>query len=909
MNPDRQQAIEYLRAPAGGLWGWADNGAALVWRDGSTIAFREEIAQVLEWLAPNGLPTFGSIVFLLAACRGKVPQIAEIVAEPVALLPAAARGNAALLLATRQQLKAQLSAALDQLAKVSRLPSELNTGLKARCVLAEAVFEPARAERHVEARTILRGLREPIGDTELLDPERTGVGGGYIRQIHIVAEGLKPHTPESLALRLRTGLDSLPKETDIQLPTAERARRLIEELSRDRECGAVARAARELIAAVRLPRRLGEREQLALGGVADITNRGPLDRLLLSELAHDDLTLSVRVALNEALYLRREPPMREPPGTLALLLDSGLRLWGVPRVLATAVALALIARDKQHCEVRVWRAHGKRLLPVDLLSRIGLTQHLGALETAAHPGEAMAAFAEAISPGAQNQSVLITHRDALNDPEFRRALADNPAAPGFVAVVDREGRFELHALPLARRPPLCEADLDLRSVLDERAGVSPIKPEVDPHLPAIFQMSPYPFLLPLAGRVDFWIKADDGLTYAVLNDRRLVQFRDHRTGARIVASDLPAGKTVWMGCVEDVVHLVKAGASQRPPWLLSVPLPDGQVRVTELASGSDLHAVHCCGEVILAIRRHDVRAYSLSDGRQLGRALNPHSWVHGRLFLGHSHFYFAAWDGENVKFEPVTMTGTFLMSSVSLMFDREGMQGPWLLFRSGEVVSTETGQKIRLPNPSNVLLDYGAAQVSRDGHVLFVPSRKKGGDNKPVGCLLRLQDKPTIEEIRNASYRLDPAPPLPTWNVYRLVESIARLKDGLAICGRRNRWRKISLNAGNRLCISDLPLHEKANLLNLVSFTQQEKPTGCGCSLQSVHWPSGSQAVLDSRGLLHLKSHDPTVPEISLVLADAEIACWTSDGHVCGPPFFFEGAYTTEPVLVFARIMQFLDRL
>src|SRR5262249_59432658 len=115
------------------------------------------------------------------------------------------------------------------------------------------------------------------------------------------------------------------------------------------------------------------REQLAVGGVADITNRGPLDRLLLSELAHDDLTLSVRVALNEALYLRREPPMREPPGTLALLLDCGVRLWGIPRVLATAVALPLIARDKQHSEVVACRARGKQLQPVGLLSRAGMS--------------------------------------------------------------------------------------------------------------------------------------------------------------------------------------------------------------------------------------------------------------------------------------------------------------------------------------------------------------------------------------------------------------------------------------------------------------------------------------------------------------------------------------------------------
>src|ERR1022692_3666346 len=295
MNPDRQQAIDYLRGPANGLWRWAENGSVLVWRDGSTIAFREEIVQILQWLAPNGLPSFGALVFLLAACRGKVPRANEIVLESPRPLPANMGKDAAVLVFQWKQLHAQLEATLTQLARASQLPSELNTGIKARCVLAEAVFEPAKAERYVGADAILRGLSEPINDTDLLGEERWEWNGGYIHQLHIVAEGLKLQTYDSLTLRLRTGLDALPKEIDAALPPAERARRLIEELSRDREFGAVARAALELMAAVRLPRRRAEREQLAIGGVADMTNRGPRDRLLLSELAHDDLTLAVRV--------------------------------------------------------------------------------------------------------------------------------------------------------------------------------------------------------------------------------------------------------------------------------------------------------------------------------------------------------------------------------------------------------------------------------------------------------------------------------------------------------------------------------------------------------------------------------------------------------------------------------------
>src|SRR6266511_4121532 len=101
MNPDRQQAIDYLRPPANGLWRWAEDGAVLVWRDGGTIAFREEIAQLLEWLAPNGLPPFGAIVFLLAACRGKTPKVTDLVIESNAALPSHLSARAAVLVSAR----------------------------------------------------------------------------------------------------------------------------------------------------------------------------------------------------------------------------------------------------------------------------------------------------------------------------------------------------------------------------------------------------------------------------------------------------------------------------------------------------------------------------------------------------------------------------------------------------------------------------------------------------------------------------------------------------------------------------------------------------------------------------------------------------------------------------------------
>lgn len=52
-------------------------------------------------------------------------------------------------------------------------------------------------------------------------------------------------------------------------------------------------------------------------------------------------------------------------------------------------------------------------------------------------------------------------------------------------------------------------------------------------------------------------------------------------------------------------------------------------------------------------------------------------------------------------------------------------------------------------------------------------------------------------------------------------------------------------------------------------------------------WPDGSIALLDNRGLLHLKSSDDKIPQITILLIlQRTSAAWSSDGKVCGSTFF-----------------------
>ncbi len=67
-------------------------------------------------------------------------------------------------------------------------------------------------------------------------------------------------------------------------------------------------------------------------------------------------------------------------------------------------------------------------------------------------------------------------------------------------------------------------------------------------------------------------------------------------------------------------------------------------------------------------------------------------------------------------------------------------------------------------------------------------------------------------------------------------------------------------------------------------------------------WQDGSEAFVDSRGFLHLKSSDPHVPEISIVIAiNIPLPCWASNGHYCGARAFIpkEGQYSIVPAKQF----------
>ena len=951
VTQDQTLAVAYLSPSTDSMWRWAPGGDVLTWHDGSTVAFRGEVEAVLARLAPHGLPPFGAVVMLLAACRdgwetSKARQEFSDVAKVFTGWNAADQGRAGgtrsappasqLLYQRVAQGIAQVVAGLDA---VNRLPPTVRHGNDAKAVLAETVFEAAKQKRlgPAEAAVVVRALADGINAERLtLTSSTTESLREFAEEADALRPGLALVNADALALRRKTGLDKLPREADAELAPSERVRKLLAELRGDRELAGLARLAQDLMAAVHVPRTLHEHEELPLGGVSDLTNRGPLDRLLLSELAYDELTLAVRVALNEALYLRRESPPRQPPNRRAILIDTGIRMWGVPRVFGVAVALALAATTDKHAELETFLATATGIEPVDLTRRAGVVECLEALETSPHPGTALKSFCstgvppvsraekhgrDARATWAATDRILITQPDALADPSFTAAVSalDHPAF--CVASVDRTGDFSLLTVTAAGRKPVRDAKLSLESILAEpKAAISGARPpqpgtplivrSLSPELPVILSVEPFPLRVPyVADPKHARASRKHGLV-AVSKDARLLHWDSPYRAARQITALLPPGKPrgIWVDEATGVVRLLFGYPNEQSARLVTAGLCPGasppSVTFLRLRESKPFAACAHAG-VLYCVFARTVESFDLATGQPLAPLLLPQdvNWERDRFFQGENGWLALAHDGLRVTLHPVPLPDG-VKDKVLTLFDRQGYDGPWAVLDDGRVLD---GEGLDFPRRFLKLpVRWQLGGVSPDGHRIVLRAFEK-----------RLLDLES-HDAETRTVTADPAEellvPMIYWStrfssvaLHRFDKVFLDENGRLSLVNHKENVFQVATNERGEPILKELgrfPSRFRAQ-----PFVPVDAPPGMRFDLKAATWRDGSQAFLDLRGMLHLKSKDRSVPEVSLVLSNDKLAGWTSDGKLYGPTQFRGDTPAGDPADLMAVIGRFVGRL
>jgi hypothetical protein len=437
----------FCALPSRSFWAWEsfDDGstASIHWpSDRQLIAFRPELEKALEAFLLHGFPPLGSLLLVLDALRAK--WTTSECFERLAAAMGSISGEKELSPRSRELIE-NVSRGLDHL---HRLPAALTTPGPAHERLLRTLFEGCGGLLDAaESRVILAQFVQTPQVTVFAQrsPGLNGVAR-FLKDLHVLAKAFEHCPPEGLEARLRTGLEETPTAAiELPIPKPEGPADLIKALETEGgELAQVAGLARRLNAILHVPRAVVQPQGLPVGGVTDIANRGDPSQLLVTELAWDDLTFAARLSQGEALYLRREAPPAEPPPQRILLIDTGIFLWGKPRLFALGAALALLGqRHAASCQVYALEADGFKATALDSVALV--RAHLGRLQPSPHAGPALANLTDADeSPfDTDREIIFISHpaaQESVNHLPAWRRLCETSAI--HTLLVDLHGDIE-----------------------------------------------------------------------------------------------------------------------------------------------------------------------------------------------------------------------------------------------------------------------------------------------------------------------------------------------------------------------------------------------------------------------------------------------------------------------------------
>ncbi len=905
---DQAQLLENQRvstcfAPeANACWRWDERGRTLTWANGETIAFREEIIEILDRLNGQGWPSFTVIVLLLAACRGGWRAMADKqLLHAKELVGHAAQREAVVMLWFGQALKG--------LEAVAGLPPASRTTTAAKAALIARVTAAAvprwSASETVELLATLRS-----GCVPAVLRERASAWWPTLRQgLHALACGLHGLDESALRLREQTGTEQLPNTMELPASaaaafTADQVRALLLHLVDDRECGGVARLARDLLAAAQVPRRLDDPDSLPFGGYSDIGNRGTPDRLLVSEFANEDLVFAVRLALNEALYLRREMPPRAPLIQRSLLIDTGVRLWGTARLVAAATAMALAATAGPKVPVTAWCTsdgiHDEEdVLPIDLGSRSGVVALLAALSAGSHPGAALQPWLN-LSAGlaVETDHIVITHPRALADRGFRSAwiAAGTPAL--LAATVDDRGAFRLCTLGQPGDRTLVEAQLDLSAL----HAPSPV-PGTKAGTTAAERVSPFPLRVPHPCRPEScWDLGDIGVVCA-LSDGRCTWWDTRGQGPRELTADLPGGRPLLIVEGDEELIIVLHGQPANRVTLVRLPLSgsvQSSVSTTVLGDHPVVRAVLWMSGEVVIILPDRVLVYRVDGACVADESIADAQWIGRRFFRRGVQFLALSWNGQRIAFEPLSYIPlNFTTGRKVTLFDRNGLPGPWWTVNGCTIASCGGEPSITIPVPfMEGRVEWKILELSRDGHRLLL--------KQPLHNRLFAYDLQKSAPMCIPVGALEPA-----------VQACGHFANGMlarlaGVTAHDGHLALITMKGALYVLVEDGE--------HLALRVQQHAPPTAAQRL-SLSW-SGSKrcsrwsgeaagviAEVDMRGVLHLRSAAAELPELAVVLFLGKTAVWSADGNVCGPARFLGERTSARPAALLNQLRRYAERL
>lgn len=399
------------------------------------IGYRMLVEEMLKALQPGGLPPFGSFLLMLVATQNNAGKLIacfdRLQQLPESKLP---------------YLDGYLKEATSFLDKIKALPSYIKLG-ENRLILFQTLLKSTYHKHSAgSSEILLRKLEKRPYKLAECAQKKPLTEAVVLRDIRFLALLDKQFPTIESIIEAVKGILAEPELEEELIEEAvgvAEGKDFIQELIEEPKTFQVGSLIKRIWSGLKIPMRHLSPGEQPIGGISDMTNKGELHRMLLSEFANEEEVFLSRVANNEALYIQREIPPEENIFERVLLIDASLKNWGTPKILAFAVALAIIKHPKANttCKIFILGDTFREALVNEIHQVI---ESLNWVSPVLEVTGAMNAFFEA-NAGKSLEVFLLTHEENLEMSAMQRAVHEHRDQLKYVVATSLTGELNIFA--------------------------------------------------------------------------------------------------------------------------------------------------------------------------------------------------------------------------------------------------------------------------------------------------------------------------------------------------------------------------------------------------------------------------------------------------------------------------------
>lgn len=394
------------------------------------IAYRPYIIEVLKELQPQGIPPFGALLLVLYATQEGYLNF---------------DGVSYYLKKLQEEAKSDLEIAsiLNFMENLNQLGIFYKKGQNKILLLQTLFYNSHNRLAEMSGQLILKKFAK---NPHLLSKsaEKIPVKPLFILKDTRVLVWLNEKFPttESIIDSMKGFIHEPELEDEIveEETTVESNKDFIQELIEDPKTFQIGSLIKRIWSGLKIPMRHLSPGEQPIGGISDMTNKGEFHRMLLTEFANEDEIFMSRVANNETLYIQREIPPEENVFERIILIDTSLKNWGTPKVLAFASTIAIIKHPKAHSACKVFIL-GQTSISISLDRVEDVVSNLNQVSSILEVSGALNQFFQEKHKAKDLEVFFITNQESLGNENIQKVIFENRDQLKFLVTTSADGEL------------------------------------------------------------------------------------------------------------------------------------------------------------------------------------------------------------------------------------------------------------------------------------------------------------------------------------------------------------------------------------------------------------------------------------------------------------------------------------